>query len=116
SGRAKNDNAFSSHLEINRSRGPRLGQANDKTQIKEKERRGEQEAVDQVKRPADSRQKVSGILHTGAALNDRFREIADDRSEAKNQAKHRRMRPVQDRKMNGHQLEHAPAGEKRKNK
>ena len=111
SGRAENDNAFTFHLDrmnkmdrmfpwkklrakrfcsffhcdnsVHSVRNPLLRDADDETQIKEKERRGEEQAVDEIESAANSRQKISGILHAGAAFHNRFREIADDSGEAK---------------------------------
>ena len=78
---AGDNNPLFSHRQSNRFCGLLLVQPNDQAQIKEQERRREQETVDQVERPADSRQQIAGILHAGAAFHDRFGQIADDRGE-----------------------------------
>ena len=81
--------------------------ANDQPQIKKQQRRGEEQAVDQIERAANSRQHVAGILHAGAALDDRFGQIADDRRETEQQSEHDRMRQFKTDKMSRHQLETA---------
>src|SRR5205085_9509161 len=76
--------------------------------------RCEKDAVDQVERSADSRKKIAGVLHSGASLDDRFREIPDDCRKAEEQSQRSGVRPVQSRQLSRHQLEQTPAREERK--
>jgi hypothetical protein len=51
--------------------------------VKKEQWRREEQAVDQVQHPADPRQHVPGVLRIGAPLDDRFRQVADNRREPK---------------------------------
>ena len=68
--RAQNDHAFSFHPKEIRFSRPDLVQPNDETEIKKQKRRGEEQAVDQIKRAADSRKQITRIFHAGAAFDD----------------------------------------------
>src|SRR5205807_10132751 len=82
-----------------------LRHPNHKAQIKKQERRGEEEAVDQIERSADPRQEIPGILDPGAAFEDRLGQVANHRRKAEQQTKQRGMCPIQDRQVSRHQFE-----------
>ena len=58
----------------------------DEAKVKEKQRGREKNGVDQIERPTDSREKITGVFDIAASLHDRLCEISDNRREAENEA------------------------------
>ena len=92
-----------------------LRHANHESQIEKQKRRGEEEAVDQIERAADSRQHIAGIFHPRAAFDDRLRKITDDRGETEDKPSTIDGSESEPRNVR-HQLKKADASEQRKGK
>ena len=63
--------------------------------IEKQQGRGEKQAVQQIERAANSWEQIARVFYTGAALDNGFGQIAEDRSKPKQQTEHRRMCPVE---------------------
>ena len=46
--------------------------------IEKHQRRGEKQAIEEIECAADSREQIARIFHVGAALDNRFGQIAED--------------------------------------
>jgi hypothetical protein len=46
--------------------------------VEKQKRRGEKQAIQQIKRTANSWEQISRVFYVGAALDDRFGQIAED--------------------------------------
>ena len=81
--------------------------------VKKQQRRGEEQAVDQVERPADAGQHFARVLHIGAPFDDRLRQIADDRGETEQTPRIAGVQYNSGGSRSRHQLKHAVAAEHR---
>src|SRR5207247_7501648 len=79
-----------------------LGHPNDQSEIKEQQRRGEKQTVQEIERAANSREQIARILYVRAALDDGFSQIAKYCGKSKKHTKNCRVGPSQRRQMTGH--------------
>ena len=57
---------------------PWLRHPNDQSEIKEQQRRGEEQTVQKIERAANSREQISRVFYVSAALDNGFGQISED--------------------------------------
>lgn len=75
----------------------RLRHVDDEAHVEKHERRREEQTIQEIERAANSRKQIARVFYVGAALNNRFGQIAEDCGNPQQQPEHCRVCPVEDR-------------------